>query len=85
ATLELHPEVVQARADLLAAGCELVRLSGSGPTLYAPFSDLSHAMQAWDRLQAQAYEVYLSRAVYPDKGNIDVYSSNTYTARKEEP
>jgi 4-diphosphocytidyl-2-C-methyl-D-erythritol kinase len=83
-TLGFHPEVAQARADMLAAGCELVRLSGSGPALYAPFPDLSRAMQAWERLQAQAYEVYLSQASYPDKGNMTVYSSNMYTSRKEE-
>jgi 4-diphosphocytidyl-2-C-methyl-D-erythritol kinase len=70
--LELYPEVVQARADLLAAGGALVRLTGSGPTLYAPFPDLSSAMQAQERLQAEGYEVYLSRAVYPDMGNITV-------------
>jgi 4-diphosphocytidyl-2-C-methyl-D-erythritol kinase len=64
--LELHPEVVQARADLLTAGASLVRLSGSGPTLYAPFSALSRAAQVRERMQAQGYEVYLSRAVYPE-------------------
>lgn len=64
--LELHPEVVQARADLLSAGAPLVRLSGSGPTLYAPFPDLSSAIQVQERMQAQGYEVYLSRAVYPE-------------------
>ena len=70
--LELHPEVVKARSDLLSAGAPLVRLSGSGPTLYATFADLSRAMQVHERMQAQGYEIYLSRAVYPEKGSINV-------------
>ena len=70
--LELYPEVVQARADLLSAGAPLVRLSGSGPALYASFPDLSRAMQMQERMQAQGYEVYLTHAVYPEKGNINV-------------
>ncbi len=70
--LELHPEVVQARAELLSAGAPLVRLSGSGPTLYASFPDLSRAMQVQEQMQARGYEVYLTHAVYPEMGNINV-------------
>jgi 4-diphosphocytidyl-2-C-methyl-D-erythritol kinase len=69
--LELYPEVAQARADLLAAGGELVRLTGSGPTLYAPFPDLARATRAYEHLQAQGYEVYLSRPVASDRGSIN--------------
>src|SRR2546421_12912779 len=32
--LERYPVVAQARADLLSAGASVVRLSGSGPTLF---------------------------------------------------
>jgi 4-diphosphocytidyl-2-C-methyl-D-erythritol kinase len=70
--LELHPAVAQARADLLSATSSIVRLSGSGPTLYAPFSNLSRAVAARERMQAQGYEVYLSRAIYPDMGPVNV-------------
>ncbi len=70
--LELHPEVARARADLLAAGCPVVRLSGSGPTLYAPFATLSRAGMVQESMQAQGYEVYLSRAIYPDMGPVNV-------------
>ncbi len=81
--LELHPEVVQARADLLMAGAPLVRLSGSGPTLYAPFPDLTRAAQVQERMQAQGYEVYLSRAVYPEMERSTPFFQVT-TQRKEE-
>ena len=61
--LERYPEVARARADLLQAGASLARLSGSGPTLYAPFSSLSGATRALEQLQASGYEVYLAHAV----------------------
>jgi 4-diphosphocytidyl-2-C-methyl-D-erythritol kinase len=60
-----YPEVDSACRDLRQAGAELVRLSGSGPTLFAPFSDFVDALQVQDRMRDKGYEVYLSRAVYP--------------------
>lgn len=63
--LETYPQVAQARHDLLEAGAPLARLSGSGPTLFAPFSELELARQAQARLQAQGYEVYLTHPIYP--------------------
>lgn len=68
--LERYPEVARAREDLLAAGAKLVRLSGSGPTLYAPFGELAQAVQVQRDMQEQGYEVYLSRAIYPTIGDI---------------
>ena len=70
--LEQYSEVARAKEDLLQAGADLVRLSGSGPTLYAPFPDLSRAHQARERLQALGYELYLVRAIYPGGGDIDI-------------
>lgn len=67
--LEHHPEVAQARDALLAAGAALVRLSGSGPTLYAPFPDLARASHVYERVRSQGYEVYLSRPIDPGMGN----------------
>jgi 4-diphosphocytidyl-2-C-methyl-D-erythritol kinase len=64
--LEHYPEVARAKADLLQAGASLVRLSGSGPTLYAPFPNLSSATRAQEQLQASGYEIYLAHAVYPE-------------------
>ncbi|HVB72780.1 MAG TPA: 4-(cytidine 5'-diphospho)-2-C-methyl-D-erythritol kinase [Ktedonobacteraceae bacterium] len=70
--LELYPEVARAKADLLQAGAPLVRLSGSGPTLYAPFPDLSSATRAREQLRTPGYELYLARAVSSTGGDIDV-------------
>ena len=70
--LERYPEVAQAKAAMFAAGCTRVQLSGSGPTLFAPFPDLSGAMQARARLQKQGYDVYLSRPVFPSLDDITI-------------
>ena len=61
--LEQYPPVAQARKALLDAGAPLVRLSGSGPTLFAPFSDLASAFQIHQHMHDQGYEVYLTRAI----------------------
>ncbi len=61
--LQYYPEVVQAREDMLRAGAPYVRLSGSGPTLFAPFSELEHALHVQHQLQNLGYEVYLSHAL----------------------
>src|SRR5260221_13323381 len=71
--LEHYPEVAQARADLLQAGAPFVGLSGTGPTLFAPFSELACAHRVQEQLRTQGYEVYLSRAIHPKAGNVAVY------------
>ena len=60
-----YPEVAQARTAFQQAGAPFVRLSGSGPTLFAPFATLSLAAQVQQRLQEQGYEVYLTRPIIP--------------------
>ena len=71
--LETYPEVARARGDLLNAGAPFVRLSGSGPTLFAPFSELACARTVQAQMQAQGYEIHLSRAIHPNDGNVCVY------------
>jgi 4-diphosphocytidyl-2-C-methyl-D-erythritol kinase len=71
--LENYPEVIQVRNALLAAGAPLVRLSGSGPTLFAPFGELTQALDVQKNMQAEGYEVYLSRALYPSAGDISQF------------
>jgi 4-diphosphocytidyl-2-C-methyl-D-erythritol kinase len=71
--LEAYPEVAHARANLLRAGALFVRLSGTGPTLFAPFPDLACAQKVQQQLQAQGYEVYLSRAIHPQQGIVSVF------------
>jgi 4-diphosphocytidyl-2-C-methyl-D-erythritol kinase len=70
--LEHYPEVNQARRDLVEAGASLVRLSGSGPTLFAPFAEQAHAIWVQQRLQDKGYEVYLSRAIHPHGGSVSL-------------
>jgi len=60
-----YPEVAQAKQDMLQAGACSVRLSGSGPTLFATFPRLDQAMQVQQQLHAAGYEVYLTHAIYP--------------------
>jgi 4-diphosphocytidyl-2-C-methyl-D-erythritol kinase len=71
--LELYPEVAQARTAMLQAGAPFVRLSGSGSTLFAPFSHLEDAMQTQARLRLQGYELYLTHAVDPRHGPIHFF------------
>lgn len=68
--LERYPEVTRARDDLFAAGAALVRLSGSGPTLFTPCEELLQAVEIQQAMQTRGYEVYLSRAIYPSIGDI---------------
>jgi 4-diphosphocytidyl-2-C-methyl-D-erythritol kinase len=67
-----YPEVDRARRDMLEAGAPYVRLSGSGPTLFAPFSCLSEASKVEQYLFSLGYEVYLTRACYP--GGTEFFS-----------
>ena len=63
--LATYPQVEQARVAMLQAGAPFVQLSGSGPTLFAPFATLAHAAQVQQQLQSAGYETYLSRPIYP--------------------
>ena len=63
--LDSYPQVEQARTAMLQAGAPFVQLSGSGPTLFAPFATLSDAAQVQQQLQRQGYETYLTRPIYP--------------------
>ncbi len=50
--MRAYPAVREARAALYAAGAPSVRMSGSGPTLFAPFHTLAEASSVYQRLQA---------------------------------
>ncbi len=54
AVLQMFPPVTMARDLLLDAGAPLVRMSGSGPTLFAPFRRLADAAAVAERAQANA-------------------------------
>ncbi len=68
-----YPEVAEAREALLQAGAQ-PHLSGSGPTLFATFADLESASQVQNTLQTRGYEVYLTRAIFPNGENIYYYN-----------
>jgi 4-diphosphocytidyl-2-C-methyl-D-erythritol kinase len=73
--LEHYPLVAQAREDMLHAGATFVQLSGSGPTLFAPFATLTLAVQTQQRLQAQGYEeVYLTHPIAPANETIHFFN-----------
>ncbi len=55
--------VARTRAALVAAGAPVVRLSGSGPTLFAPFPSLAPAAEVWRRMVAEGHAVWLVRSV----------------------
>ncbi len=71
--LKTYPEVALSREDLLRAGASFVGLSGTGPTLFAPFPDLTLAQKVQKQLQTVGYEVYLSRAIHPKDGIVSVF------------
>ena len=73
-TLVRYPEVAEARKAMLRAGAAHVQLSGSGPTLFAPFSQLAQAVDVQQQLHAQGYEVYLSCVTYPNAEEVSFYS-----------
>lgn len=57
------PEVAAARAALLEAGAPVVRMSGSGPTLFAPFRQLSEAAAVAARAQAPGVTFWLTHTI----------------------
>jgi 4-diphosphocytidyl-2-C-methyl-D-erythritol kinase len=58
-----HPELGEAADALHAAGAPVVRMSGSGPTLYAPFRGLAAASLVYNHLQGSPYQTWLCHTV----------------------
>ena len=65
--LQNYSEVAQARMDFFKAGASFVRLSGSGPTLFAPFASLNEAIDVQQNLIAMGYETYLTSIATTDR------------------
>ena len=57
------PDVATTRDDLLRAGAPVVRMSGSGPTLFAPFRTLDEAIGVYDAARRQNVNVRLCHTV----------------------
>jgi 4-diphosphocytidyl-2-C-methyl-D-erythritol kinase len=60
---ENYPQVAECRTALKAAGARYVRMSGSGPTLFALFSTLEEASPVYQTLLQQGRQVWLARTV----------------------
>jgi 4-diphosphocytidyl-2-C-methyl-D-erythritol kinase len=58
-----YPAVAAGRTALAAAGARVVRLSGSGPTLFAPFDQLDAAARVWRVAASAGHDVWLTRTV----------------------
>jgi 4-diphosphocytidyl-2-C-methyl-D-erythritol kinase len=56
-------EVAETREGLLRAGAPIVRMSGSGPTLFAPFRTLDEAIQVYEAARGQNIAVRLCHTV----------------------
>jgi 4-diphosphocytidyl-2-C-methyl-D-erythritol kinase len=57
------PAVAAARDALLQAGAPLVRMSGSGPTLFAPFTTLNAAARVFKSTRQAGIEAWLCHTV----------------------
>jgi 4-diphosphocytidyl-2-C-methyl-D-erythritol kinase len=56
-------EIAAARDTLLASGAPLVRMSGSGPTLYAPFTALEDASRVYTESRSRGLDCWLCHFV----------------------
>jgi 4-diphosphocytidyl-2-C-methyl-D-erythritol kinase len=61
--LSAFQEVAATRDTLLAAGAPVVRMSGSGPTFFAPFRELSQARAVLDKMLETPYDVWLTHTI----------------------
>ncbi len=58
-----YPTVAESRAAFVEAGARMVRMSGSGPTLFALFDSLEEAQPVYQSLLQQGRQVWLVRTV----------------------
>lgn len=58
-----YPAVNTVREQLLASGAPVVRMSGSGPALYAPFRTLAKALPVWQAVQATGMRAWLTHTI----------------------
>lgn len=58
-----YPPVAAALETLRGAGAPIVRMSGSGPTVYAPFRELKQAAEVYERVRATGLAAWLTHTV----------------------
>lgn len=66
--LRAFPAVAAARDALRTAGAATACMSGSGPTIYAPFRELAHARAAYDQLLDLPLTIWLTHTI--TSGNV---------------
>jgi 4-diphosphocytidyl-2C-methyl-D-erythritol kinase len=77
--LRSSPEMAAARRRLLEAGAHVARMSGSGPTLFAPFRTLAGAAEAARRVADDSLMTWLTHTV----GRDEVAKAQRLAARRE--
>lgn len=58
-----YPAVAASRAAFVEAGAQMVRMSGSGPTLFAPFHSLKEAQSVYHALLQRGQQVWLAHTI----------------------
>jgi 4-diphosphocytidyl-2-C-methyl-D-erythritol kinase len=61
--LDAYPAVRETCSALLESGASVVRLSGSGPTLFAPFRRLRDAAPVFERARTRGVTAWLTHSV----------------------
>lgn len=61
--MRAYPQVALTRDKLAASGAPFVRMSGSGPSLFAPFARLAEAEQTLQRARAEGVECWLCHTI----------------------
>ena len=58
-----YPDVLRVRNTLFDLGASFVKMSGSGPSLFAPYRTLGDAARLYERAKAQGVNVWLCHTV----------------------
>lgn len=62
-TFELYPKVREIKLELQKAGCNAVLMSGSGPTVFAAFTDRKEAEDCYRKFKGKYQQVFLTETL----------------------
>lgn len=62
-TFELYPAVEKIKLELQQAGCASVLMSGSGPTVFAAFTDKRQAEECYQQFQGKYHQVFFTETI----------------------
>ncbi len=63
--IQLHPEITQVKAALIAAGAQAVRMTGSGPTMFGFVSTAEAAQVIVEKMQARGWQAWAVKTYQP--------------------